>query len=102
MVKLRIKGKLCVERAANGRLKLSIQNPGLLDHWLLRWKLQAGYGFRREGRRILGVGEGIVPDFVRERLRLEAGFDDFSGIYLLACDDEGDRFLTEFAQELAP
>jgi hypothetical protein len=87
-------------RVANGHLQLSVQDPGLLDGFLLRLKLQVGHGFRRQGKRITSLDEGIAPDFVRGSLRLEAGYDHWTGVYLLAEDEAGDQFLTGFASEL--
>ena len=96
----KVKGEVGLDRTANGHLTLTIADPGILDLILLRLRLRFLHGFRREGIRIFGPDEQIAPDFVRGNLRLLAGYDDWSGLYLLAKDEQGDSFLETFAREI--
>jgi hypothetical protein len=81
---------LSLSLAANGHLQLTM-SP--LSAACLRWKLSLIHGFRREGRPAHGLDETIYPDFVRGDLRLMAGWDIWSGYYLLSSSEAGDELL---------
>ena len=89
---------LTLSIAENGHLQLiGLKRTTRFGPLWLRIKLQIIYGFRREGSRIVGGGEAIAPDFVRGGIRLHAGWDDYSGYYLLSTCDAGDAFLRQLA-----
>jgi hypothetical protein len=55
------------------------------------------YGFLRWGVLIPPIaGEGIYPDFIRGRLKIKAGFDDWFGFDWFATDEQTDIFLRKF------
>lgn len=85
--------------ATNGHLQLCFERASPLFGLWLRLKLQFVHGFRREGRRMSGLDEVIVPDFVRGNTRLRAGWDNWSGYYLLSESAAGDDFLSVYAKD---
>lgn len=84
-----------LERCANGQLCLCLGQIGWLALLKLRWHLRWREGFRREGRRVIGLGEAVAPDYVRGTLRLLVGGDSWSGPYLMAEDEAGSRYLEQ-------
>ena len=46
-----------------------------------------------------GLDEVIAPDFVRDNIRLLAGWDNWSGYYLLSENAAGDDFLSVYAKD---
>jgi|GEM_PF-996637 len=91
---MRLWPKKYVEIAANGHLMVGWPEAGPLFYGALRVWLRLRYGLRREGRTVCSPdGETLLPDFVGAGVRLESGWDNWSGYYLLSVDDFGDRFL---------
>jgi len=86
--------------AANGHLSLEcgslpdIYWESLVEH------LEKEEGFSRSGQPIVGANEMIHQDFVTARLSLSAGWDNWSGHYLLAKCEEGDHFLRQLYEKL--
>lgn len=91
--------KRYVEMAANGHLTLSRPSAGPLLYSLLCWRLRLRHGLRREGREVISPDDIILPDFVTAGLRLGAGWDNWSGYYLIAQDGAGDTFLERLARK---
>jgi hypothetical protein len=87
-----------LKTAANGHLQLCFEHGSPFSAFWLRFKLQFIHRFSREGHRVLGPGQVIVPDFVRGKIRLLAGWDDWSGYYLLSESAAGDEFLSAYAK----
>lgn len=87
-------------KAANGHLMLCL--GGLPEsYWeALMHRLVSLHGFAREGRQIVGPGEGIYPDFRRSDCHIEAGYDTWSGNYLLSSSVVADDFLRRLLHEL--
>jgi hypothetical protein len=50
---------------------------------------------------VLGLDEGIMPSFVREEITILAGWDNWSGNYLLAECENGDKVLATLANHVA-
>ena len=50
------------------------------------------------GRGVVSPDDIILPDFVTAGLRLEAGWDNWSGYYVLSEDEVGDTFLMRLAR----
>ena len=83
-----------LHRAASGYLTLNF-NDGL-DAWLgVVRRLENVLGFVREGSTHQGFDEAIFPNFVSANCILEAGYDNWSGNYLLSQSAEGDKLLQE-------
>ncbi len=57
--------------------------------------------FTRSGNAVLGAGEMIHQDFVSKNFSLSAGWDNWSGHYLLANCSAGDTFLQQLYEHLA-
>jgi hypothetical protein len=85
--------KMYVETAANGHLILNWPSAGHSFYTLLCWWLWLRYGLRRSGHRVISPDAVILPDFVTAGLRLSAGWDIWSGCYLLSEDENSDMFL---------
>ncbi len=58
-------------------------------------------GFVESGSIIRGIDEGILPSFVKQGVTVAAGFDNWSGNYLLAQCQGGDRVILELAKHVA-
>lgn len=88
----KLRPRMHLEVAANGRtLATRPDGTALWNAWLKAWlRFQ---GFRRDGVEVVGSDEAIAPDYVRGDLRLNAGWDRWSGFYLMAVDEAGDDFL---------
>jgi hypothetical protein len=54
------------------------------------------YGFYRWGSCTIGIDETIYPSFLRFGICICAGWDNFSGYYLMANDQKSDEFLRRF------
>jgi len=98
---MKIRDPIRIEKVANGHLQLSIRNRGLFNILLLRFILQVRHRFRRKGGHIILPDEGAGPDYIRGEIRLQTGYEHYSGLYILSSDDEGDRFLSKLSNELA-
>jgi len=87
-------------KAANGHF--SLECGDLPDsYWqLIVEVLEKEEGFGRSGCPVLGAGEMIHEDFVSECFTLSAGWDNWSGHYLLANSAEGDEFLQQLFERL--
>lgn len=82
-----------LHQTPDGLKWLSFGRLGLIPALKLRWHLRVREGFRREGRRIVGAGEWVSPDYVRGALRLKVGGDSWFGPHLIAVDEEGSKYL---------
>ena len=92
---------LTLSRAANGRLTLEFTQPEG-PQWRLTVRiLQRELGFERDGETISGLDEGLLPAFVNDEIRLHAGWDHWSGTYLLSQCSGGDEVLSALANRLA-
>ena len=81
--------------AANGHVELQMES--LATKIRLGLLLTFRYGFWRWGPCIPAVtGDGISPDFIRFKLRIHSGSNDWLGYYLLADNAESDIFLRKF------
>lgn len=57
--------------------------------------LETDWGFTRDGPAVFGMDEGVSPNFVRGEIVLAAGWDNWSGQYLLSNSNEGDAILRQ-------
>ncbi len=86
---------------ADGRLMLWFGDAGPLNKLRVWALLRLRYRFHRERKRIIGAGESIAPDYVRDDLRLQAGAEESPGFYPSSASAEGDAFLRQLAARLA-
>ncbi|GJJ05242.1 hypothetical protein RugamoR64_57800 [Duganella rhizosphaerae] len=64
--------------------------------------LETDWGFRRDGPTVFGMDEGVSPNFVRGEIVLAAGWDNWSGQYLLSNSREGDEILRQIFGMISP
>ena len=57
-------------------------------------------GFEREGEAVLGMDEGILSSFVKGGLTIAAGWDNWSGNYLLSESQAADEVLKQIIKKL--
>ena len=82
--------------AANGHSFLTFETYGPPQwHMALEWLKRES--FVESGVPVFGLDEGILPSFVRHGVTIAAGFDNWSGNYLLAECDEGDQIILGLA-----
>jgi hypothetical protein len=86
--------------AANGHLTLDFGDYDSVAYQEVCAKLQNELGFARHGRTVVELDEGVSPSFLRAELEISAGWDNWSGSYLLANSDAGDAILRRLYAEL--
>ena len=64
--------------------------------------LETDWGFSRDGPSVFGMDEGISPNFVRSEIVLAAGWDNWSGQYLLSNSKDGDEILRQIFSMILP
>jgi hypothetical protein len=79
--------------AANGHLFLTFEEYASSLMRDISLHLERELGFKRTGPTVAGVDEGISQDFVKDGITISAGWDNWSGEYLLSTSDEGDALL---------
>ena len=79
--------------AANGHLMISFEDRDSRAWLVARNYLELELGFQRGGQLVIGAGEGIHPSFSRDNIDISAGWDTWSGDYLLATYPAGDDVL---------
>ncbi|MBN6713396.1 hypothetical protein JSY17_05260 [Pseudomonas capsici] len=92
--------KPTLDIAANGHLILGFNE--LSDYcWLsLAENLIRFRGFKRLGSPVISVDEKIHQSFQCAEFSLEAGWDNWSGHYLLSDSVAGDFFLQDFFDQI--
>ncbi|MDB5959036.1 MAG: hypothetical protein JWP59_330 [Massilia sp.] len=80
--------------AANGRLCLTFEEYASSLMSDISMYLETKLGFARVGPTVVGLDEGISQDFVKDDIRISAGWNNWSGEYLLSTSDDGDALLT--------
>lgn len=58
-------------------------------------------GFTESGAPVIGFDEGILPSYVKQGVAIAAGFDNWSGNYLLAECDRGDQVILKVANHVS-
>ena len=82
-------------RTANDRVR--IETFSIWKSWKVRFLLTKRYGFKRSGRSISALpDETIHKDFVRNGLKIVAGWNNWVGYYWSADNKETDVFLNYF------
>lgn len=64
----------------------------------IEWLLHAG--FVESGASVIGIDEGILPSYLKQGVAIAAGFDTWSGSYLLAECEQGDHLLLRLAEHV--
>lgn len=79
--------------AANGHFSLEFGSYDSLLWQKISRYLETDLGFVRVGDVVVGLDEGIRQSFLREGLLIQAGWDNWSGDYLLSDSASGDELL---------
>lgn len=93
-------GKLILHTAAN---KHSMLEFGDYDTEVWRVAvalLEQELGFHRTGELVAGLDEGILPSFEKASMKIDAGWDNWAGMYLLANCPSGDDLLAMLEKRL--
>ncbi|MFI8221657.1 hypothetical protein [Pseudomonas sp. NPDC085632] len=80
-------------QAANGHLLIEFGELSVAEWKVLESKLVNDWGFKRVGEVVVGLDGTICPDFERNDLKLDAGWDIWLGYHLLSECAAGDEFL---------
>lgn len=88
--------KALLTTAANGHNFLTFEDYET-PQWRLAIEWLKGAGFSESGTSIVTLDEGIFPSFVRNSVTIAAGFDNWSGNYLLANCEIGDQIILALA-----
>jgi hypothetical protein len=89
-----------LHKAANGYLTLNFNDAPETCWRTVLNRLETGFDFVREGQMLCGVDEAIFPNFVSSSCTIEAGYDNWSGIYLLSQSAEGDAILQKLFSDV--
>ena len=91
--------------AANGHNFLTFEAYDTPQwHAAVEWLTARGFSTRPilvGGTPIIGLDEGILPSYVRGEISIAAGWDNWSGNYLLAENEQADSVLAELASHVA-
>lgn len=90
---------MTLSTAANGHLTLDFDDSPE-ELWEVALKRLKAEGYRETSEPVLGPGQSLFPSYVRWSVLLMAGWDEWSGNYLMATCDEGDILLGTFYQNL--
>jgi len=86
--------------AANGHNEITFE-----DYETVKWYSAVEWlkheGFAECGDKVLELDEEILPSFVKQGVTIAAGFDNWSGNYLLAECDMGDEVILKIANYIA-
>lgn len=91
---------ITLDGAANGHLALNF-NDAPKDEWTaLVERLETEFGFSRVGKAVLAADSTIYQGFASPDFTLAAGYDCWSGNYLLSDSASGDEFLERLHDQL--
>ncbi|HVK95971.1 MAG TPA: hypothetical protein VM571_14740 [Noviherbaspirillum sp.] len=86
--------------AANGHNWITFEDYDT-DQWFLAIDWLRREGFNESGAPVIGVDEGVLPSYVKQGVAIAAGFDNWSGNYLLAECDKGDQVILKVANQVS-
>ncbi len=93
--------KLKIHIAANGHASIDFDEYDSPAWFKAVSILEEEMGFMREGEAVAGMDEGIMPSFVKNDISISAGWDNWSGNYLLSESNEADKVLTKLISQLS-
>lgn len=94
--------QLSLHTAANGHLFLEFGDYDSKLWEEISRHLEAELGFNRVGDAVVGCDEGIRQSFERNGLLISAGWDNWSGDYLLSESSLGDELLQSLFGRFRP
>lgn len=86
--------------AANGHNLITFEAYDT-PQWYMATEWLMQQGFTESGSHVLGLDEGVLPSYVKQGMSIAAGFDNWSGNYLLAECDKGDQVLLKVANRVS-
>ena len=87
--------------AANGHLSIDFEDYDSPVWFKAVSILEKDLGFIRQGEVVIGMDEGILPSLVKDDVSISAGWDNWSGNYLLSESREGDELLSLLFSKLS-
>ena len=93
--------KLSISEAANKHVTIDFN-----DYDNPQWSeaeniLEVELSFVRIGNKVAGIDEGIFRSFIKGDIKIDAGWDNWSGCYLLSTSEKGDELLKTLAARLS-
>ena len=85
--------------AANGHWWITFEADDT-PQWFMSIEWLGREGFIQSGTPVLGFDEGILPSYVKHGVTIAAGFDNWSGNYLLAECEQGDQVILRVAHHV--
>ncbi|KPH91300.1 hypothetical protein AMS58_21080 [Pseudoalteromonas porphyrae] len=92
---------LKIHKAANGHASIDFDEYDSPAWFKIVSILEDEMGFIREGDAAMGMDEGIMPSFVKNDITISAGWDNWSGNYLLSESKEADEVLAKLISQLS-
>lgn len=86
--------------AANGHNWITFEDYET-PQWCLAIEWLRCEGFFESGVPIIRFDEGILSSYIKQGVTIAAGFDNWSGNYLLAECDKGDQVILKVANHVA-
>lgn len=86
--------------AANGHYWITFEVYDT-PQWFMAIEWLWREGFIKSGTPVLGLDNGILPSYVKQDVAIAAGFDNWSGNYLLANCDKGDQVILSVADHIS-
>lgn len=85
-------------RTAEGRPRITTFSKW--KAWKVNFLLTFRYGFNRSGSHIPAItDEAIYPSFVKDKLQIEAGWDNWFGYDWFSSNESTDEFLSSFYEK---
>lgn len=89
-----------IHKAANGHASIDFEEYDSPAWFKAVSILENEMGFIREGGEVMGMDEGIMPSFVKNDISISAGWNNWSGNYLLSESNKADEVLTKLIFQL--
>lgn len=86
--------------AANGHAAIDFEDYDSPKWFEAVFLLESEQDFKRAGETVIGMDEGILPSFVKGEISIEAGWDNWSGNYLLSKSHDGDEVIKWLFQKI--
>lgn len=85
---------------ANGHAAIDFEEYDSPEWFQAVFLLESEQDFKRAGEAVTGLDEGILPSFVKGDISIEAGWNNWSGNYLLSESNHGDEVIKWLFQKL--
>jgi hypothetical protein len=86
--------------AANGHAAIDFEEYDSPEWFEAVFLLESEQGFQRTGEAVMVMDEGVMPSFVKGEISIEAGWNNWSGNYLLSASKDGDEVIKWLFQKL--